>query len=41
MHISISSPKVAKLARLFVFILVLAMFAIAAGAPEFIGTIGH
>lgn len=41
MHISISSLKVAKLARIFVFILTLAMFAVAAGAPEYIGTIGH
>jgi len=41
MHISLSSPKFAKLARLLVFILVLAMFAVAAGAPEYIGTIGH
>ena len=41
MRISISSPKIAKLARLLVFVLILAMFAVAAGAPEYIGTIGH
>jgi hypothetical protein len=33
--------KFAKIARLAMFVLILAMFALAAGAPEFIGTVGH
>ena len=35
------SDIVLKNGRLIVFILTLTMFALAAGAPEFIGTIGH
>jgi len=41
MRILSSSPKIAKLTRLLVFVLILAMFAVAASAPEYIGTIGH
>jgi hypothetical protein len=33
--------KLSRIARLVIFALTLAMFAIAAGAPEFIGTVGH
>jgi len=41
MRISVSSHKIARFVRLAVFVLILAMFVVAAGAPEFIGTIGH
>jgi hypothetical protein len=33
--------NLSKIFRLVIFALTLAMFAIAAGAPEFVGTIGH
>jgi hypothetical protein len=35
------SSSTKRAARLIMFVLVLAMFAVAAGAPEFIGPIGH
>jgi hypothetical protein len=41
MRISISSQKLVKFLRLAAFVIVLAMFAVAAAAPEYIGTIGH
>jgi hypothetical protein len=41
MRISIFSQKLARFVRLAVFVLILAMFVVAAGAPEYIGTIGH
>lgn len=33
--------KLAKNARVIVFVLILTMFVLAAGAPEAIGTVGH
>jgi hypothetical protein len=41
MRISISSQKIARFVRLAIFVVILAMFVVAAGAPEYIGTIGH
>jgi hypothetical protein len=35
------SNKFAKFVRVATFVLILAMFAIAAAAPEFVGTVGH
>jgi hypothetical protein len=35
------SASTKRIARLIMFVLVLAMFVVAAAAPEFIGTIGH
>jgi len=36
-----ASTKIAKNARIILFVLTLAMFVLAAGAPEFTGSIGH
>ncbi len=35
------SSKIAKNARVLVFVLILSMFVLAAGAPEAIGSIAH
>ena len=40
-NLFITFSKLAKNARVIVFVLILAMFVLAAGAPECIGTIGH
>jgi hypothetical protein len=37
----VASTKVAKNIRIILFVLTLAMFVLAAGAPEAIGTVGH
>lgn len=38
---SLASVKLAKNARLIVFVLTLTLFVLAAGAPEYGGTVGH
>ena len=40
-NLFVASSKVAKNARVIVFVLTLALFVLAAGAPEFIGTVGR
>lgn len=40
-NLFVASSKVAKNARIIVFVLTLALFVLAAGAPEFIGTVGR
>lgn len=40
-NLFVASTKVAKNIRVVLFVLILAMFVLAAGAPEFIGTVGH
>jgi len=40
-NLVLSSSKIIKNARVILFVLTLAMFVLAAGAPEAIGTVGH
>ena len=40
-NLFITFNNFAKNARVIVFVLILAMFILAAGAPECIGTVGH
>lgn len=40
-NLFVASSKIAKNARVIVFVLTLALFVLAAGAPEFIGTVGR
>ena len=40
-NLFVTASKLAKYSRVIVFVLVLAMFVLAAGAPECTGTVGH
>lgn len=40
-NLVVVSSKIAKNARVIIFVLTLVMFILAAGAPEAIGTVGH
>lgn len=40
-NLFLASSKISKNARIILFVLTLAMFVLAAGAPECIGSIGH
>ncbi|HEX7554985.1 MAG TPA: hypothetical protein VF338_00065 [Leptolinea sp.] len=40
-NLFVASSKIAKNARIILFVLTLALFVLAAGAPEFTGTVGR
>jgi hypothetical protein len=40
-NLFLASSKIAKSARIILFVLTLAMFVLAAGAPEYIGSVGR
>jgi hypothetical protein len=40
-NLFLASTKIAKNARIILFVLTLALFVLAAGAPEYIGSVGR